>query len=201
METAAYYVALMMLLSSPYILVYWFVLHPLAHYWRRRGPVVTFVVVHSAMLVLIAALYPCRETLLRIHFGVSPPLVTLAVLFFAVSLYFGLRRARYLTFSIMVGIPEFSSDKPGKLLTEGIYARIRHPRYVEGFFGLGGCALFTNYLAMYVLWAAYVPAFLLIVHFEERELRERFGEAYEAYCRRVPRFVPRSTAATGGAQR
>ena len=29
METAAYYVALMMLLSSPYILVYWFVLHPL----------------------------------------------------------------------------------------------------------------------------------------------------------------------------
>jgi protein-S-isoprenylcysteine O-methyltransferase Ste14 len=135
-ETAAYYVALMMLLSSPYILVYWFVLHPLAHYWRRRGPVVTFVVVHSAMLALIAALYPCRETLLRIHFGVSPPLVTLAALFFAVSPYS--LAARYLTFSIMVGIPS-SPLTSRKLLTEGIYARIRHPRYVE-IFGPGGCA-------------------------------------------------------------
>jgi len=30
----------------------------------------------------------------------------------------------------------------------------------------------------------------LIVQLEERELRERFGTEYEAYCRRVPRFVP-----------
>jgi len=26
---------------------------------------------------------------------------------------------------------------------------------------------------------------------EERELRERFGAKYDAYCRRVPRFLPR----------
>jgi len=26
---------------------------------------------------------------------------------------------------------------------------------------------------------------------EERELRERFGAEYDAYCRRVPRFLPR----------
>jgi protein-S-isoprenylcysteine O-methyltransferase Ste14 len=28
-----------------------------------------------------------------------------------------------------------------------------------------------------------------VVRLEERELRERFGTAYEEYCRRVPRFV------------
>jgi protein-S-isoprenylcysteine O-methyltransferase Ste14 len=30
-----------------------------------------------------------------------------------------------------------------------------------------------------------------VVVVEERELRERFGLAYEEYCRQVPRFVPK----------
>jgi protein-S-isoprenylcysteine O-methyltransferase Ste14 len=34
---------------------------------------------------------------------------------------------------------------------------------------------------------------LLVVYIEEPELRERFGESYEAYCRRVPRWLPRLT--------
>jgi len=35
------------------------------------------------------------------------------------------------------------------------------------------------------------PGVLLIVRIEEHELRDRFGAEYEAYCARVPRFVPR----------
>ena len=31
----------------------------------------------------------------------------------------------------------------------------------------------------------------LIAVLEERELRDRFGEEYEAYCRKVSRFLPR----------
>jgi protein-S-isoprenylcysteine O-methyltransferase Ste14 len=34
-----------------------------------------------------------------------------------------------------------------------------------------------------VLWAT--------VRLEERELRDRFGAEWEAYARRVPRFLPR----------
>jgi protein-S-isoprenylcysteine O-methyltransferase Ste14 len=36
-----------------------------------------------------------------------------------------------------------------------------------------------------------VPALFLVVILEERELRQRFGDAHVEYCRRVPRFVPR----------
>jgi protein-S-isoprenylcysteine O-methyltransferase Ste14 len=36
-----------------------------------------------------------------------------------------------------------------------------------------------------------VPGIYLIVLLEERELRDRFGRAYEEYCQGVPCFFPR----------
>jgi protein-S-isoprenylcysteine O-methyltransferase Ste14 len=53
-----------------------------------------------------------------------------------------------------------------------------------------GYALIANYLALYLVFALWLPALSLIVRLEESELRERFGPAYEEYCCRVPRFVP-----------
>lgn len=76
------------------------------------------------------------------------------------------------------------------MLCEGIYARVRHPRYLEVFLLLTFCALFTNYLASYALLAAGVPVLLAIIQIEEWELRHRFGEEYVRYCARVPRFWP-----------
>jgi protein-S-isoprenylcysteine O-methyltransferase Ste14 len=80
---------------------------------------------------------------------------------------------------------------PQRLLTEGIYSRIRHPRYVEVLLVIASLALIANNLASYVNWIIGIPSVLLIVRIEERELRDRFGAEYEAYCARVPRFVPR----------
>jgi protein-S-isoprenylcysteine O-methyltransferase Ste14 len=39
----------------------------------------------------------------------------------------------------------------------------------------------------------YVVQLTLQLPLEERELRERFGEAYLRYCARVPRLLPRLT--------
>jgi protein-S-isoprenylcysteine O-methyltransferase Ste14 len=68
---------------------------------------------------------------------------------------------------------------------------MRHPRYVELSLFVLGYTLAANYLATYVLCAVMVPVLYAIVLLEERELRDRFGEAYEAYHKQVPRFVPR----------
>jgi protein-S-isoprenylcysteine O-methyltransferase Ste14 len=38
--------------------------------------------------------------------------------------------------------------------------------------------------------AVTLAAHLLVTRVEEPELRERFGEQFEAYCRRVPRWLP-----------
>jgi protein-S-isoprenylcysteine O-methyltransferase Ste14 len=100
--------------------------------------------------------------------------------------------SRQLASRILNGYPEIAPSRyEKKLVTEGIYSRVRHPRYMQLLLALLGYAVLTNYLAVYVLFVASVFCIYLIVLLEERELRERFGQEYERYCQRVPRFVPR----------
>ena len=83
--------------------------------------------------------------------------------------------------------------KPGAvsaMVTQGIYRWTRNPMYL-------GLCLFLSAAAVYLWspWALLGPvAFVAYINRfqigpEERVMRERFGEAYEAYCRRVRRWV------------
>jgi protein-S-isoprenylcysteine O-methyltransferase Ste14 len=78
---------------------------------------------------------------------------------------------------------------PSGLVTSGPFAVSRNPMYEAWtaiYVGAG--------LAMGSAWPlVLLPGLLVLVQgaveAEERELRDRFGTAYEAYARRVPRFV------------
>jgi protein-S-isoprenylcysteine O-methyltransferase Ste14 len=70
-----------------------------------------------------------------------------------------------------------------------LYAHVRHPLYVGWALAFWatptmtvGHALFATTLTLYMVAATFV---------EERDLVAHFGETYEDYRRRVPRFVPR----------
>lgn len=105
-------------------------------------------------------------------------------------------RKKYLTFRILAGVPEFARDphRQGHLLTEGPYARIRHPRYIEVVMWTFAYAFIANYVGAYVL-ALLTPLLVhLVVLLEERELRDRFGQEYVEYCARVPRYIPHRVA-------
>jgi protein-S-isoprenylcysteine O-methyltransferase Ste14 len=133
-----------------------------------------------------------RELLLGTDFGSNGVTTILAVITVAAAYLLNRQRRRQLSFGMLSGIPELSHEQyPGKLLTDGIYARVRHPRYIEAYLWALAYALFANYLGAYLTVALSVPVMYLVVLVEERELRERFGAAYEEYCRRVPRFVPK----------
>jgi protein-S-isoprenylcysteine O-methyltransferase Ste14 len=78
-----------------------------------------------------------------------------------------------------------------RLVTEGIYRRVRHPMYLALLlYGLGQALLLPNWLAgpSYLVVMALLAA--LRVGPEERMMRERFGAEYDAYAARTRRFGP-----------
>lgn len=193
MRTARYVVALLVLLSYPWGVVLWLFIHPLARFWRRLGVAATYMILSVPIVLLLVGVYRARHTLLAREFGTNPLTIGASVVLVACAATIAWKRHRLLTPRVLVGVPELSDRHyPGRLLTEGIYARIRHPRYVEVVLWVSAYAFFANYLAPYVVVLASIPVLMLVVVLEERELRERFGTAYDEYCRRVPRFVPRS---------
>jgi len=191
MEAAQYWIALLTIVTVAPVAPAWFIIHPFARFWRKVGLGTTYTVMLALVLLQAAGLLLIRRWLLSVHYGVSWPLIVVGIVLTAASMAIAVPRFRQLTPAMTIGVPEVSPRGPGKLLTEGLYAYVRHPRYVEIWLGLMGFAFFTNHLAMYVLVAIYWPVMYAMVLLEERELRERFGEAYEAYCRRTPRFIPR----------
>jgi protein-S-isoprenylcysteine O-methyltransferase Ste14 len=78
------------------------------------------------------------------------------------------------------------------LVTEGIYAHCRNPMYVGNLLILGGVATASNSWACVALAVPlFVFIYFAIVAAEENYLRGKFGAAFDAYCRDVPRWIPR----------
>ena len=90
----------------------------------------------------------------------------------------------------MVRLREIAGRAESTLLTQGPYAVIRHPRYVEVLLATFAYAFFANYVGVYAVALATIPALHLVVILEERELADRFGSEWVEYAQRVPRYVP-----------
>ena len=113
------------------------------------------------------------------------------VLLIALSVVMRRHIAHHLTKKILMGMPELAPEKfPASLLTEGPYARVRNPRYLQVLVLILGLALFTNYLASYAVLAVSVILVWVVIRLEEQELRARFGPVFDDYCARVPRLLP-----------
>ncbi|AXG07308.1 isoprenylcysteine carboxylmethyltransferase family protein [Haloplanus rubicundus] len=77
----------------------------------------------------------------------------------------------------------------GDLYTGGPYAYSRNPQYVGMIVGVSGFALAVDSALVAGLAAAHVGWVLLLPRAEEPHLRAEFGDTYDRYAARVPRFV------------
>jgi len=83
-------------------------------------------------------------------------------------------------------------DPPKKLVVEGPYRVVRNPMYWAVACVMMGEALAFRSMALAELAIAFFAGTILFVLlYEEPTLRRKFGAEYEAYCRRVPRWLPR----------
>lgn len=191
LEKARYFIAVLMLATVPPAIGLWYIIHPFARAWRRIGPRWTYLIVAPAAIGTALLLWLNRGTLVGRDLGTRIELLVLAVPFFVAGAMIARLRRRHLTQRILVGVPELSAGGEGRLLTEGIYARTRNPRYLEFLLFVFAYVAFANYVGTWILYLLTFPAIHLVVVLEERELRDRFGAAYDDYCSRVPRYLPR----------
>jgi protein-S-isoprenylcysteine O-methyltransferase Ste14 len=185
-------VALLAEATFPPDIAYWYIIHPFIHFWRKLGLTVTYLIVIPLLVAMGYGIVMLRDGLLYVEYGTNYFLWPPAVLSYSLAGIIEVRCRKHLKVKSLIGLPELAPERSkGELLSEGIYGKVRHPRYISVLFGLLAMAFFANYLAIYVLTFLVSLALYAVAVLEERELEERFGQAYVEYCKRVPRFIPR----------
>src|SRR6267378_7911951 len=78
-----------------------------------------------------------------------------------------------------------------RLITQGVYRRIRHPIYLAlSLYGVAHALVIPNWVAGPSNLVAFAVLFALRVRPEERMMLEQFGDEYTAYMARTKRLVP-----------
>jgi protein-S-isoprenylcysteine O-methyltransferase Ste14 len=81
-------------------------------------------------------------------------------------------------------------EEPG-VIRKGVFSVVRHPIYLGEILVYLGLLMLSLSLVAAVVWAVAIVFLHAISRYEERLLLARFGEAYEAYMREVPMWIPR----------
>ena len=83
-------------------------------------------------------------------------------------------------------------DPPKELVAVGFYRYVRNPMYG------GVLAMIIGHFLWFGYWNLLIYAIVVFVgfnafvtYYEEPTLKRKFGAAYEDYCKRVPRWIPR----------
>jgi len=86
------------------------------------------------------------------------------------------------------------SDDNTALVTEGLFARIRHPIYAFSIAMMIATAIVLPTVAMVVIAVVHIVLMNIKARSEEAHLARMHGDAYARYVRRTRRFLPGSAA-------
>jgi protein-S-isoprenylcysteine O-methyltransferase Ste14 len=76
------------------------------------------------------------------------------------------------------------------LVTDGLYATVRHPQHLGIVIWTFGFAFWNSRPIDFIAWFIVVYGFLMLALSEERKLTEDLGERYTAYQGSVPFMIP-----------
>lgn len=86
--------------------------------------------------------------------------------------------------------PEVTLQKEHRLITDGPYRVIRHPRYVGGIVqGIGLSLLFRSWVGI-ILTLVFVLVALFRIRDEEMLMHAEFGAQWESYCDKAWKLIP-----------
>ncbi len=119
--------------------------------------------------------------------GLQIPLfhLILAVPVISTGAWFGIVGVKKVTLKVA------ETHRPEKVISTGIYSRIRHPQYFGAILSHIGVTILLS--SLYSLLSTPLIIFLIYLFSwkEEKELIREFGKEYEVYKKKVPMLLPR----------
>lgn len=86
----------------------------------------------------------------------------------------------------------YRARKEDRLVTDGLYAHVRHPQYTGLFLALfGEGVVHWPTLFSVSLFPVIVLAYVWLAYREEQQVIAQFVDAYRSYQQQVPMFLPR----------
>ena len=168
---------------------YWFLVHPLAGFWRRRSVSLRHVgPAWPVMWVVAGAItWPWRHQALY-----REPLAWIPGAALILSAFYVYSQARQgFSADQVLGRAELEPERhEQRLVISGIRGRVRHPYYLAHLCHLLGWTMGTGSSALYAMSLFAIVTGAVMLPMEERELERRFGDAYRDYKKRVPALLP-----------
>ena len=184
-------ISLFALLLCPAIPLFWIPVHCVPRFFRRLG-FFTYVLPFITWLPLALLTFAYRDFLLSYRTALPVAVKFIGGLLFISGAGLQAWTLILLTLPVIMGMPEVTGSIPGRLVTRGPFAIVRHPTYLSHTMMLLGLFLWTGFTALGIVTLIDALAInIFVIPLEERELLERFGKQYEEYSQNVTsRFLP-----------
>jgi protein-S-isoprenylcysteine O-methyltransferase Ste14 len=123
------------------------------------------------------------------HWHLVPALENSALQYLGLALY--IAGCVWLIWTDRFLLAHFSGDLANrKIIAEGPYRFVRHPRYLALTISRVAFALMLASVLAWIAFVFWMFAILRHIRLEEPHLREIFGSAYDDYARRTVRLIP-----------
>lgn len=183
-------IALIVIVIWPIIPLWWIPVHGANNLVKKLGFAI-YPIIFVLWAFVAYIIYSNRIFLLGFQIDFSIVIRITGILFSCAGFLLQLWALKALTATVMTGIPEIRTNTKGRLVTKGLFSRVRHPTYLSHTLFFTGIFLSTGIMATALITLIdFIVVILIIIPMEEQELLARFGDEYRLYMARTPRFIP-----------
>jgi protein-S-isoprenylcysteine O-methyltransferase Ste14 len=184
------FIAFMTIILWPVIPLFWIPVHSLSRIFKKLG-LLTYVMPLFTWLPLAYFILRNKGLLLSWKMDIPAGIRVLGLILLVFGTALHVWTGKLLGLWGLIGLPEISRRRRGNLVTKGPFSIVRHPTYLAHTLMFSGVFLITGAVTVGIL--AFIDFLLihaLIIPLEEKELSNRFGNDYNLYKKKVPKFLP-----------